>query len=177
MSNFRAWLFIVAGILSLICGISGTQILENNRVTTTTAKINPNTPIVINGREYNNIRYIPSESIPGYTEQVAAQNKMENIVSLCYIGGVVFLPIGGIALFLNHSKKTKKIIRQIGVILEIENGDYLNSVIVEFEDYSRKKLLVNPSIALVRGDRGVIGYQGDLIVEFQRTVSSDYRTM
>lgn len=92
------------------------------------------------------------------------------IILISYVSGGVLLISGVVSLIINTAKKKGigAVVRQVGVVLERESGKVQDCVIVELDDCTRRKLMVDPSIILVRGDRGIIGYQGKLLVEFQK---------
>lgn len=83
--------------------------------------------------------------------------------SLC---GVTFLT--GIGYGIRALKLSKKeMLWKKGVILEKEKR-FFTSIVVEFEDNTRKKLVVEPPVMVATGDRGVMGCKGDLLIEFNK---------
>lgn len=82
------------------------------------------------------------------------------------VAGLLFISGIGIALAAKN-KNSIETTQQHGIVLEKENSTY-TYVIVEFDDKSRRKLIVEPQIIVAKGDRGIIGYKNDLLVEFTK---------
>lgn len=157
IKSFKA-IAVAMVVMSILCGIGGiglSKLAEANRGMAVSSGYMKNGELVITAEE----------------GRIGANKKGEETAEamsvMCYVLGVLFFISGiGFAVAvkkMNHAET----IRQKGTILEKENGPHV-SVIVEFDDNSRKKLFVEPPLIVAQGDKGMIGYKGKALVEFSK---------
>ncbi len=150
-------LAIVMIVLSLLCCASGvgfSKLAEANRGSK-----------VSSGRMINGKLVVSDVGVIGANKQGEETAKAMAVVFYGLFG--VFM-LAGIAFATTAKKKNDaKIIKKYGIILEKQTNNY-ESVIVEFDDGIRKKLLVEPPLIVAKGDKGVLGFKGNLLVEFSK---------
>ena len=144
-----AVILIIVGILSCIAGVLFSNVAKADRGVQVYSTINGKTVSA------------------GY---MGANKKGEETASaasvVMYIASGLFI-IGGIACAVHASRKNSaQTVRQHGTVIEKEKINNTESVTVEFDDHSRKKLFVEPPVLVAKGDVGVFGYKGNLLVEF-----------
>ena len=149
-----AIIMIILSIIFFIGGICSSKLAEANR-----------------GLKYST-GYTRNGAFVATGNGVAGANKKgENAGKTL---SAVFYTFSGISLIagISATAKAKKVtntnvIRKYGIILEKQTNSY-ESVLVEFEDGIRKKLLVEPPLIVAKGDEGFIGFKGNLLVEFSK---------
>ena len=144
-------------ILSLLCcagGIGFSKLAEANRGSK-----------VSSGRMINGKFVVSDVGVIGANKQGEETAEAMSVVFYS-LSGVLML--AGIAFATTAKKKNKaQIIKKYGVILEKQINNY-ESVLVEFDDGIRKKLLVESPLIVAKGDKGVFGFKGNLLVEFSK---------
>lgn len=144
-------------ILSILCCIGGmgfSKLADANRGSK-----------VSSGRMINGEFVATDVGVIGANKQGEETAKAMSVVFYALSGMLI---LAGIAFATTAKKKNDtKIIKKHGIILEKQTNNY-ESVIVEFDDGIRKKLLVEPPLIVAEGDKGVIGFKGNLLVEFTK---------
>lgn len=147
-----AIVMIIIGILCCMGGFMFSQLADAN----SGAKVS--------SMHYGNSSFTEIGTLGGNKEGKETSGAMS---ILFYALGGILLLTGVIFILISLNKENTVIIRQNGVILEKENGP-CESAIVEFDDHSRKKFFIEPSLIVLQGDKGEIGYKGNLLVEFNK---------
>lgn len=76
---------------------------------------------------------------------------------------------GSVCLAVSAMRKSSaEIVRKYGIVREKETVGRRSFVIVDFSDNTRRRLTIEPPLAVTQGDRGVMGYKDDQLVEFRR---------
>ena len=107
------------------------------------------------------------EEILGGNKKAEAVAKAASIVCYVFSGVLLFMGIG--FAFADQKKNNIYTIRQRAVILEKEKETF-ESVIVKFEDNTRKKLFVEPPVMVAIGDKGIVRIKDNLLVELNKEV-------
>ncbi len=104
------------------------------------------------------------------SERAGANKKGEEVAEgmavASYSLGAIFLICGVIYIVTASKKQNAKTVYRNGRILEKNANGAFAFVVVEFDDNTRRRMVVEPPLIVAQGDKGQLGYKGNSLVEF-----------